>query len=43
MDKIWKQFTYQRPAEIGDAYYSTVKELARKVRAHKKYGRESFW
>jgi hypothetical protein len=43
MDKIWKQFTYQRPAEIGDAYYSAVKELARKVRAHKKYGRESFW
>ena len=43
MDKVWKQFTYQRPAEIGDAYYSTVKELARKVRAHKKYGRKSFW
>ena len=34
MDKVWKQFTCQRPAEIGDAYYSTVKELARKVRAH---------
>ena len=33
MDKVWKQFTYQRPAEIGDAYYSTVKELSEKVRA----------
>jgi len=43
MDKIWKKFTYQRPAELGDAYYSTVKELGRKVRAQKKYGRKSFW
>jgi len=29
--------------ELGDAYYSTVKELGRKVRAQKKYGRKSFW
>jgi hypothetical protein len=43
MDKIWKKFTYQRPAELGDAYYSAVKELGRKVRAQKKYGRKSFW
>ena len=43
MDKVWKKFTYQRPPEVGDAYYSTIRELGRKVRANKLAGPHSFW
>ena len=43
MDSVWMKFTYQKPPEFGDAYYSTIKELGRKVRAHKLFGPHSFW
>mmetsp|Transcript_45981 Transcript_45981/g.87742 ORF Transcript_45981/g.87742 Transcript_45981/m.87742 type:complete len:476 (-) Transcript_45981:490-1917(-) len=35
MDKIWKIFTYQRPPMGDDAFYATMKELARKHRVFK--------
>jgi hypothetical protein len=31
-DKHWLKFTYQRPPVPGDAFYSTMNELARKVK-----------
>lgn len=35
MDEVWKLFTYQRPPQEGDAFYATMRELARKRRAFK--------
>ena len=30
--KHWLKFTYQRPPVEGDTFFSTMRELARKVR-----------
>jgi len=35
MDRIWEIFTYQRPPSKGDAFYATMRELARKMRRMK--------
>jgi hypothetical protein len=35
MDNIWKSFTYQRPPVEEDAFFATMRELARKHRAFK--------
>eukprot|EP00238_Polyblepharides_amylifera_P011906 CAMPEP_0196592856 /NCGR_PEP_ID=MMETSP1081-20130531/74024_1 /TAXON_ID=36882 /ORGANISM="Pyramimonas amylifera, Strain CCMP720" /LENGTH=519 /DNA_ID=CAMNT_0041916667 /DNA_START=82 /DNA_END=1638 /DNA_ORIENTATION=- len=35
MDKLWKVFTYQRPPEASDAFYASMRELARKHRSFK--------
>ena len=35
MDRIWKKYTYQRPPQPGDAFYSTMEELARKRKRHR--------
>jgi hypothetical protein len=35
MDQIWRMFSYQRPPVPGDAFYMTMRELARKHREFK--------
>ena len=42
MDNIWLKYTYQRPPQHGDAFYSTLRELARKKRAMRN-GVNRFW
>lgn len=42
MDRVWLQFTYQRPPQRGDAFYSVMRELSRKKRAMRN-GVSRFW
>jgi hypothetical protein len=41
-NKVWLQYTYQRPPQHGDAFYSTLRELGRKKRAMRN-GVNRFW
>ena len=42
MDRVWLKFTYQRPPQRGDAFYSVMRELSRKKRAMRN-GVNRFW
>jgi len=42
MDRVWLRFTYQRPPQRGDAFYSVMRELSRKKRTMRN-GVNRFW
>ncbi|GBG67333.1 hypothetical protein CBR_g471 [Chara braunii] len=35
MEKVWMMFTYQRPPQPGDAFFSVLRELTSKIRRFK--------